>query len=162
MASKVRISKMQGVGILPEDGQIGWLSYSAATRGGTIFIRSTSDTTALYISTNRAQYVSFSDMVDPDSDTVRFERARGIDPGIEINKPLRVQNLVPGLEFETETYGSTGTGAITTQAAGTALGVDASGYIIEKQGSGAGSTQLFTLVANHVSARATIEVRYTP
>ncbi len=164
MASKTRIARIQGAGMLPQDGQIGWLTYGAAVPGGTIFMRNPSDDDALQISTNHAQYVSFVDMVAVDT-TFKWEKARGIDSGIEVDKPLKVLNLVPGIEFEIETFNSDSSGAyeINSSTAGdAALGVDANGQLCAKQSSGDGSSQLFTLLANHIAARKTIEVRYTP
>ena len=160
MASHTRIHNVQGVGI-DTGNLINWLVYDSAVKGGTIFMRSPSDQSKLYVSTNVAWYASFDDMVDFDSDTVRFERARGLDPGTETGKGLKVLNLVPGLEFETEWWTSTGTGAVDySTALGTALGVDGSGKLCEKQTSGAGSTQRFTLIGNHVIARKRIQVRF--
>lgn len=159
----VKVSRFQGAGITNIDGIIGWLQYDSAAPSGTIFTRSRTEADHLYISTNEADYVSIPAMVDGTTDAFKFQKARGLDPGIETGKALKVVNLVPGLEFETETYVSTSTGAITSGTAlGTELGVNSSGLLWVKQSSGIGSVRKFRLLGNHITNRNTIEVRYDP
>ena len=162
-SSKTRISRVEGPGVSPLDGHIGWLqSPATAARGGKFYIRDLTDPTILAVSTNRANYVTIEDSVDSTSAQYKFDKARGLNPGIEAGKQQKCLILVPGVEFEIETYASTGTGAITTSTSiDGQLGVNATGFLCEKQSSGAGSTALARLIGNHITARNTVRIKWT-